>query len=101
MFEKQIKTLLKLITDLQYAEPLIVYDSLGLYIETLALILFRGEIHNERVKKLALFALYRVVSVDVYLMNMSEKYGYSDGIGILVSPSKFKNFEPQVQEARS
>jgi hypothetical protein len=66
LFEKQIKGLLKLTTDLQSAEPLIVFDSLGLYIETIAHILFRGSIHNERVKKLALFALYKVVNIDVY-----------------------------------
>lgn len=66
LFEKQIKILLKLICDLQYAEPLIVFDSLGLYIETLAQILFKGLLHNDRVKKLALFALYRVVNVDIY-----------------------------------
>ena len=90
-----------MITDLQYAEPLIVFDSLGVYIETLARILFLGEQHNERVKKLALFALYRVVNVDVYNQSSVERQGYSDQIGILVSPSKFKNFEPQVSEARS
>jgi hypothetical protein len=66
---------------------------LGLYIETLAHILFRGNIHNERVKKLALFALYRVVNVDIYNPTILDR-NYSDGIGILVSPSKFKNFEP-------
>ena len=94
LFEKQIKGLLKLTTDLQSAEPLIVFDSLGLYIETIAHILFRGTIHNERVKKLALFALYKVVNIDVYNQQNFEKQNYSDGIGILVSPSKFKNFEP-------
>jgi len=52
--------------DLQYAEPLIVFDSLGLYIEILAHILFKGSQHNERVKKLALFGLYRIVSLDMY-----------------------------------
>lgn len=66
LFSKQIKALLKLTTDLQYAEPLIIFDSLGLYVETLAQILFKGNLHTERVKKLALFALYRVVNVDVY-----------------------------------
>jgi hypothetical protein len=66
----------------------------------LAHILFRGNIHNERVKKLTLFALFRVLNVDVYNPTIIEK-NYSDGIGILVSPSKFKNFEPQLQEARS
>ena len=58
--------MLKLVTDLQYAEALSVFDSLGLYIEILAHILFKGTHHNEKVKKLALFALYRVVSIDVY-----------------------------------
>lgn len=90
IFEKQIKCLLKLTSDLQYAEPLIIFDSLGYYIETLAQILFKGNLHNERVKKLVLFALYRVVNVEIY--NQNEKN--LDGIGILVSPSKFKNFEP-------
>jgi hypothetical protein len=65
------------------------------------LILFKNNLHNERVKKLALFALYRVVNVDIYNSQSPEKQGYSDGIGILVSPSKFKNFEPQVLEAKS
>lgn len=88
-------------TDLQFAEPLIIFDSVGLYIETLAHILFRGDLHNERVKKLALFALYRVVSMDVYNTQSFERATYSDGIGILVSPSKFKNFEPQVSEAKA
>ena len=55
--------------------------------------------HNERVKKLALFAFYRIVNTNVYNQNNSEKSNYSDGIGILVSPSKFKNFEPQLKEA--
>jgi hypothetical protein len=93
LFEKQIKGLLKLLTDLQFAEPLIIFDSVGLYIESLAHILYMGNLHNERVKKLALFALYRVVSMDVYNTPAFEK-NYADGIGLLVSPSKFKNFEP-------
>lgn len=80
---------------------MIVFDSLGIYIEILAQILFKGNLHNERVKKLALFGLYRVVSLDMYNQANIEKQNYSDGIGILVSPSKFKNFEPQVQEARN
>lgn len=42
-----------------------------------------------------------MINVDVYNSSSAEKQGYSDGIGILVSPSKFKNFEPQVSEAKS
>lgn len=52
--------------------------------------------HNERVKKLALFSLYRVVNYDIYNQSSVDRQNFSDGIGILVSPSKFKNFEPQV-----
>ena len=53
-----------------------------------------GNLHNSRVKRLALFALYRVVNTMVYNSGSSDKPTHSDGIGILVSPSKFKNFEP-------
>lgn len=76
-----------------------MYDSLSIYIETVAQILFRGNLHNERVKRLVLFALYRIVNTLVYNQNGSDKPSHSEGIGILVSPSKFKNFEPQLLEA--
>lgn len=84
---------------MQNAEALIVYESLGSYVETVAQILFRGNLHNSRVKRLALFALYRVVNTAVYNSGGSDKPTHSDGIGILVSPIKFKNFEPQLSEA--
>lgn len=51
---------------MQFTEPLIMYDSLGLYLETVAQILFRGDLFNDRVKRLVLFALYRVVNTLIY-----------------------------------
>jgi hypothetical protein len=51
---------------LQFADALIVYESLGQYIEVLARILFRGNLHSEKVQKLAIYALYRVVNTSVY-----------------------------------
>ena len=86
--------MIKLVSEVQFADALIVYESLGQYIEVLARILFRGDLHTERVKKLSLYALYRVVNTNVYNQTSSDKHNHSDGIGILVSPSKFKNFEP-------
>ena len=86
-------------SELQYAEALIVYESLGPFIEGIAQILFRGDLHQERLKRLALFSLYRVVNTQVYNQSGAEKPNHTEGIGILVSPSKFKNFEPQLTEA--
>ena len=65
---------------MQFADALIVYESLGQYIEVLARILFRGDLHTERVKKLSLYALYRVVNTNVYNQTSSDKHNHSDGI---------------------
>ena len=51
-------------------------------------------------QKLALIATFKVVNVNIY--NQGSKHdasGHSDGIGILVSPVKFKNLEPQIATA--
>ena len=74
-----------------------MYDSIGQYIELLANILFRGNVFSERIKKLALFSLFRVLNTIDYNQHCTEKATHS--VGILVSPSKSKNFEPQMQEA--
>jgi len=57
--------------------------------------LYRSEIYPVKVNKLALIAIFRVVNTTVYnIGNKGDPQGHSDGIGILVSPVKFKNFEP-------
>lgn len=86
--------MLKHIQELQYANALIVYESIGQYIELLANILFRGNLFSERIKKLALFSLFRVINTIDYNQHCTEKAALS--VGILVSPSKTKNFEPQI-----
>ena len=77
-----------------------MFNSLDSYLQILAQILFRSEIYPIRVQKLALIAIFKVVNVNIY--NQGSKHdasGHSDGIGILVSPVKFKNLEPQIAMA--
>jgi hypothetical protein len=49
-----------------------------------------------RLRKLALFAIYRVVNTTIYNLGNKNDGGHSEQGGILVSPVKFKNFEPQI-----
>jgi len=60
-----------------------------------------NEIYPTRVNKLALIATFKVVNVDCFNQGGSKRdaTGHSDGIGILVSPVKFKNLEPQIAKA--
>ena len=77
-----------------------MFNSLDVYLQILARIINRNGIYPARVNKLALIATFKVVNVDCF--NQSEKRdatGHSDGIGILVSPVKFKNLEPQIAKA--
>lgn len=98
IFENQLKALLKHLNDLQVSEALLFHKTLGEYIHTIAQIIFRGELHITRVKKLAIFSLYSVVTTTIY--NQANGDPNHDGkIGLLISPMKFKNFEPQLEEA--
>lgn len=49
--------------------------------------------------KLALIAIYRVVNTTIYNLGNKNDGGHSEQGGILVSPVKFKNFEPQIAVA--
>jgi len=97
MLVGQVKTFTKHLSELQSGEALLMFNTLDQFLKILAQILFRSEIYPERVNKLALIAIFRVVNTTIY--NQSSQHdpqGHSDGIGILVSPVKFKNFEPQI-----
>ena len=78
-----------------------MFNSLDQYLQTLARILHRNEIYPVRVNKLALIATFKVVNVDCFNQagGKRDATGHSDGIGILVSPVKFKNLEPQIAQA--
>lgn len=66
IFESQLKSLLKHLNDLQVSEALLFHKSLGEYIHTVAQVIFRGELHIDKVKKLALFSMYSVVTTTIY-----------------------------------
>jgi hypothetical protein len=95
-----LKALLKHLNDLQVSEALLFHKNLGDYIHTIAQIIFRGELHILRVKKLAIFSMYSIVITTIYNQGNEESNNNRDGkIGLLISPMKFKNFEPQLDEA--
>ena len=78
-----------------------MFSSLDQYLQILARITHRHSIYPVRVQKLALIATFKVVNVDCFNAgsNQRDATGHSDGIGILVSPVKFKNLEPQIAKA--
>ena len=77
-----------------------MFNSLDQYLQILARILHRNEIYTSRVNKLSLIATFKVVNVDCFNQGSKrDATGHSDGIGILVSPVKFKNLEPQIAKA--
>ena len=89
----QVKTFLKHLSELQHAEALLMFSTLDSFLQVIAQILFRSDIYPTRVNKLALISLYRIVNTAVYNQTaQTELQSHSDGIGILVSPVKFKNF---------
>lgn len=72
------------------------HKSLGEYIHTIAQIIFRGELHITKVKKLAIFSMYSIVTTTIYNQgNQKAADNNRDGrIGLLISPVKFRSFEP-------
>jgi hypothetical protein len=62
----QIKTFVKHLSDLQYNEALLMFNSLDKFLQVLARILYRSEIYPSKVNKLVIFGLYRVVNTSIY-----------------------------------
>jgi len=99
---KEIKTLLKHLSELQQNEPMILFDSLAPYIETCAKILYNSSVFSKKIRTLALLSLYRVLTTNVYNTPLEARNGkaqHSDIGGVLASPTKYKNLEPQLQQA--
>jgi hypothetical protein len=76
-----------------------MYSTLDRYVQVLASMLFQSEIYPVRLNKLGLIAIYRVVNTTIYNLGNKNDGGHSEQGGILVSPVKFKNFEPQIAVA--
>ena len=84
------------------SEALLFHKNLAEYIHIIAQIIFRKEYHITKVKKLALFSMYQVVTTTIYNQGNQElgsNVNRDAKIGPLISPMKFKNFEPQLAEA--
>jgi hypothetical protein len=62
----QVKTFLKHLSELQHAEALIMFNSLDQFLQVLAQILFRSEMYPQRLNKLAIIALFRIVNTAIY-----------------------------------
>ena len=96
----QVKTLLKKLSEVQSNDAFLMFNSLDIFLQILARLLFRSELYPTRVNKLALISVYRIVNTNIY--NQFNRHdptnsSLSDGVGcLLVSPVKFKNFEPQI-----
>lgn len=78
---------------MQESENFLMFNSLDKYLMILATLLFRSELYSVRVNKLTLIATFRVIKTDVYNAK-KDNSGHHDGIGMIVSPVKFKNLEP-------
>lgn len=96
----QVKSFLRKLSELQENDNFLMYNTLDKYLSILANLLINSEIYNERVNKLTLIATFRVVKTDIY-NSKKDLTGHHDGIGMVVSPVKFKNLEPQIEKARS
>ena len=66
IFENQIKSILKHLNDLQVSEALLFHKSLGEYMHSVAQIIFKGELHILRVKKLAIYSMYSILTTTIY-----------------------------------
>jgi len=62
----QVKTHVKHLSELQYAEALLMFNSLDKFLTILAQLLFKSELYPVRVNKLCLISLYRVVNTAIY-----------------------------------
>lgn len=52
--------------ELQVSEYLLFHKSLQDYIYSIAQLIFRTDLHTTKVKKLAIFAMYKVVTTNIY-----------------------------------
>ena len=76
-----------------------MYNKIDEYLLILCQLMDKSEMFSERVNRLTLIATFRVVKTDIYNAK-KDISGHHDGIGMIVSPVKFKNLEPQIEKAR-
>ena len=71
---------------------MVVYKSLTPFITVIVQVLIKKNIYEERIEKVSVIALFRIINTVVYNSNTSTS-GKSKVNSILVSPVKYKNFD--------
>jgi hypothetical protein len=62
----QVKMFIKYLSELQYNENLLMFNSLDEFILVLSRILYQSQLYPSKICKMSLFALYRVVNTSIY-----------------------------------
>ena len=94
--------LLKHLIELQSSEALLFHKNLSDYIHSVAQLIFRTDLHTMKVKKLAIYGMYKIVTTMIYNQGQIQNEPNKDGpgkYGLLISPMRFRNLEPQLLEA--
>lgn len=99
-----LKSLISVVSEFQYSEPLVFYACLKPYIESLITVLAKGTYGN-KCQKASMVALYRVVNTDVFNHTEYNKIEQKitgnepSNVGIINLPAKFSNFQEEVKTA--
>ena len=62
----QVKMFIKYLSELQYNENLLMFNSLDEFILVLSRILYQSQLYPSKILKMTLFALYRVINTSIY-----------------------------------
>lgn len=62
----QVKTYLKHLSELQGNDPLLMFNQLDQYLQTICVVLGQSEFYPIRVNKLAMIALFKIINTSIY-----------------------------------
>jgi len=76
-----------------------MFNTLDQFLQSICQVLGSSDVYSARVCKLAMIALYRIINTQEYNQNTvgHDLEPHQNGIGILVSPVKLKNFQPLIE----
>jgi hypothetical protein len=116
LFLNNLYSLIKYLAKIQTIFPILFFDDFNIYVNLLLSVLFNISNLNENIIKITLFALFKVFNTQLYKDNLkNENSDSSDlkdntpirsnsvnknsnlkGISLIVSPTKFKNYENEL-----
>lgn len=119
IFNKNIYKIMKMLSKIQSSHAILFYKELERYVQLIYIILINCNLFNIECIKVAFFAMYKVINTDSYkdLVNDDDLAGFGrsddslktpeksknksrvsgSGINLLVSPTKYKNFDLELQ----